>query len=108
MKFIIRFDIRRAGMKFEETLTHDSALLTAFSQWTPPDGFTIHQFVTTLVNDSGYLVVDATDSAVIHSVLFKFRVWDDFEVIPVVDVTPELVVTLNESLDWARDAATTS
>ncbi len=108
MKFVIKFDVRRSGMTFEQNLAHERALLAAFSKWSPPDGFTIHQFVTTLVNDSGYLVVDATDSAAIHSVLFKFRLWDDFEVIPVVDVTPELVVTLNESLDWARDAATTS
>ena len=64
--------------------------------------------MTTLVNDSGYLVVEATDSAVILSVLSKFRFFDDFEVIPVVDVNPALVVTLNEALAWARDSATTS
>jgi hypothetical protein len=107
MKFVIKFTVRRA-MTFEENLAHETALLTAFSTWTPPDGFTIHQFVTTLTNDSGYLVVDAADSEAITSVLFKFRLFDDFEVIPVTDVTPDLVVTLRETLAWARDAATSS
>lgn len=108
MKFVIKFIIRRSGLTFDECLAHDRALLTAFSKWTPPEGFTIQQFVTTVVNDSGYLIVEAADSAVILSALSKFRFFDDFEIIPVVDVNPDLVVTLNESLAWAQDAATTS
>jgi hypothetical protein len=108
MKFVIKFIIRRSGLTFEECLAHDHALLAAFSKWTPPEGFTIQQFVTTLVNDCGYLIVEASDSAVILSALSKFRFFDDFEIIPVVDVNPDLVVTLNESIAWTRDAATTS
>jgi hypothetical protein len=105
VKFVIKYDVRTAGLTWEESLANDETLLTAFSKWEPPDGFTIHQFVTNVANNSGYMVVESTDSAVILSAVSPFRFWADYEVIPVVDV--DVVVQVDkETSAWARDALT--
>ncbi|WP_456738318.1 MULTISPECIES: DUF3303 domain-containing protein [unclassified Bradyrhizobium] len=64
---------------------------------------TIQAFVSNLMGDGGYVLVETNDPTVIVSFVSKFSYWTDAEVIPVIDVR-EAAATGAGSLEWARNA----
>lgn len=104
MKFMIEYSVRTAGLSHDQNFANQEALLNAFGKWQPEEGLTVHAFVSRLDSDSGYVLVEADDAAVVASFVSKYIYWNDVEVIPVVNVE-EIVPINTESLAWARSAS---
>lgn len=102
MKYVIEYDVRTAGLTYEQTFANQDALLNAFGKWTPEEGLTVHAFVSNL-NNGGCVLVEADDPGVVYSFVSKFNYWNDISVVPVVDVA-DAVATGAASLAWARTA----
>src|SRR5436190_13848712 len=103
MKYMIEYKVRH-GHNFEQNFGAAEALLNAFSKWKPEDGLTIHAFVSNLMGDGGYVLVEASDPKVVVSFVSKYSYWNDAEVIPVIDVA-EVTAVASGSLAWARTAS---
>ncbi|RQH15702.1 MULTISPECIES: DUF3303 domain-containing protein [Bradyrhizobium] len=103
MKYMIEYKVRH-GQHYEQNFGAAEALLTAFGKWKPEDGLTIQAFVSNLMGDGGYVLVETNDPTVIVSFVSKFSYWNDAEVIPVIDVR-EAAATGAGSLEWARNAS---
>jgi len=93
MKYMINYKIRH-GLNYEQNFGGAEALITAFSKWKPEDGLNVHAFVSNLVWDGGYVLVEASDPKVVLSFVSKYTFWNDTEVIPVVDVGEVLISPL--------------
>jgi hypothetical protein len=103
MKYMIEYKIRH-GLNYEENFAGAEALLNAFGKWKPEDGLSVHAFVSNLMGDGGYVLVEASDPKVVVSFVSKFSYWNDAEVIPVVDVG-EVIPATSGALAWARAAS---
>jgi len=102
MKYMIEWTVRSAGLTHEENLANQEALIKAFSQWTPEDGLTVHEFLSNL-GDGGYVLVEADDPKVVQAFGSKFFYWNDLTIVPVIDVA-DGVANASAALDWARNA----
>ena len=104
MKYVLEYKIRTAGLSHDQNFANLEALLTAFGQWKPEEGLTVHAFLGNLAGDGGYVLVEAAEPGTVQSFVSKFTYWNDIEVVPVVDVA-EAVTTATQSLAWARAAS---
>jgi hypothetical protein len=102
MKYMLEYTVRH-GLHYAQNLENSEALTLAFSKWKPENGLTVHAFVSNLVGDKGYALVETQDPKTITSFLSKFTYWNDIEAIPVVDVG-EAVSVSAESRGWTRQA----
>jgi Protein of unknown function (DUF3303) len=102
MKYMLDYQVRTAGLTYDQNLDSQDALLRAFAKWTPEEGLTVLAFVSNLKN-GGYVLVEAGDPGVVYSFVAKFAYWNDVNVVPVVDVA-ELIPIGTESLAWTRNA----
>ena len=102
MKYMIEYKVRQAGLSHDQNLTNWDALVRAFGQWEPAEGLTVHAFVAKLT-DGGYVLVEANEPALVSSFVAKFLYWNDFDVIPVVEVANSVSV-ISEALAWTRGA----
>jgi len=102
MKYVVEYQIRTAGLTYDQNLANQDALLKAFGTWTPEEGLTVHAFVSNL-NNGGYVLLEADDPNVVYSFVSKFVYWNDINVVPVVDVA-DGVANGAASLGWARAA----
>ena len=103
MKYMIEYKVRH-GHHFEQNFGAAEGLLKAFGKWKPEDGLAVRAFVSNLMADGGYVLVEADDPKVVVAFVSKFSYWNDAEVIPVVDVT-EVTSVASGSLEWARSAS---
>jgi hypothetical protein len=103
MKYVIEYKIRH-GLNHEQNFGTADGLLTAFGKWKPEDGLNVQAFVSNLVGDAGYVLVEANDPKVVLSFVSKFTYWNDIVVNPVVDVGEVIPITAG-SLAWARGAS---
>ena len=103
MKYMCEYKVRH-GHHFEQNFGAAESLLTAFSKWKPDDGLKIHAFVSNLMGDGGYILVETDDPKLIVSFASKFSYWNDSEIIPVIDVAEATAVAAG-SLSWARAAS---
>ncbi len=103
MKYMIEYKVRH-GQHFEQNFGAAEALLNAFGKWKPEDGLVIQAFVSNLMGDGGYVLVEATDPKVVVAFVSKFSYWNDADVVPVIDVR-EATAVASGSLDWARSAS---
>ncbi|MDN4986475.1 DUF3303 domain-containing protein [Bradyrhizobium arachidis] len=103
MKYMIDYKIRH-GVGHEQNFNTAEGLITAFSKWKPEDGLNVHAFVSNLVGDAGYVLVETNNPTVILSFVSKFTFWNDVQVHPVIDVAEVIPVTTG-SVDWARKAS---
>jgi uncharacterized protein DUF3303 len=94
----------RHGHNFERNFGAAEGLLNAFGKWKPEEGLAIHGFVSNLMGDGGYVLVEAEDPKVIVSFVSKFSYWNDEEVVPVIGVS-EVTEVAGGSLAWARAAS---
>ena len=60
MKYMIEYKVRH-GHETEKNFASGEALLTAFSKWKPDDGLKVHTFLSSLMGDSGYVLVETDD-----------------------------------------------
>jgi hypothetical protein len=104
VKYMLEYKVRTAGLTYDQNFANEESLLTAFGQWKPEEGLTVHAFVGNLAGTGGYVLVEAAEPSVIQSFVSKFTFWNDIEVVPVVDVA-EAVTTAAQSLAWARGAS---
>ena len=103
MKYMCEYKVRH-GHHFEQNFGAAEGLLNAFSKWKPDEGMTIHAFVSNLMGDGGYILVETDDPKLVVSFASKFLYWNDAEVIPVIDVAEATAVAAG-SLTWARTAS---
>ena len=85
MKYVIEYEIRTAGLTYEQNLANQDALLKAFGKWKPEKGLTVNAFVANM-NNGGYVFVEADDPTVVSSFVSKYFYWNDVNVVPVIDV----------------------
>jgi len=103
MKFMIEWSTR-PGTTLNEDLENREALLRAFAKWEPPEGLTIHAFVVKAEQQSGYILVEAEDAAVLAAFAARFQPWNDARQVPVIDIEAA-VATYTEALAWTRSAS---
>jgi hypothetical protein len=103
MKYMIEYTIRHAGKTHEENRNDTQTLTTAFTKWKPEDGLTIHAFVSKLSNSGGYVLVEANDPKTVSSFVSKFLVWNDCEVVPVMEVADSVQIG-EASRAWVANA----
>ena len=104
MKYMIAYTIRTTGLTYDQNLTNDEALLTAFGKWKPEEGLSVQAFLSNLTGNGGYVLVEANDPKVVTSFVSKFNYWNDIDVVPVIDVA-EAVSIGQSSLEWARSSS---
>ena len=63
MKYVLEYKIRTAGLSHDQNFANQEALLTAFGQWKPEEGLTVHAFLGNLASDGGYVLVEAASPA---------------------------------------------
>lgn len=102
MKFIVTWTTR-AGGDIEDNLDSEESLTKAFSSWTPPESWTISEFVTRVDGTGGLLITETDDLASIAKAVAQYVAWLDYEVIPVLDIA-EGVAIGSEGAAWARSA----
>ena len=103
MKYVIEYEIRTAGLTYDQNLANQEALLKAFGTWKPEEGLTVHAFVANM-NNGGYVFVEANDPTVVSSFVSKYFYWNDINVVPVIDVADNVTIG-TASLAWARKAS---
>ena len=103
MKYMIEYKVRH-GHETEKNFASGEALLTAFSKWKPDDGLKVHTFLSSLMGDSGYVLVETDDPKLILAFCQRFAYWNETRVVPVLDVS-EAASTGVASLEWARTAS---
>jgi hypothetical protein len=101
---MIEYTVRSTGLTYDQNLTNDAALLTAFSKWTPEEGLNVLAFVSNVGLTGGYVLVEATDPKVVASFVSKYNYWNDSRVVPVIDVG-EIVPIAQSSLAWAQSSS---
>jgi hypothetical protein len=104
VKYMITFTVRTTGLTYDQNLTGEETLLTAFSKWKPEEGLSIQAFLSNLSGTGGYILVEADDPKVITSFVSKFNYWNDSNVVPVIDIG-EAVTIGQSSLAWARSSS---
>ncbi|MGP8064537.1 MAG: DUF3303 domain-containing protein [Acidimicrobiales bacterium] len=102
MKYVIEYEIRTAGLTYDQNFANQDALLKAFGKWTPEDGLTVWAFVSNM-NNGGYVLVEAADPGIVYSFVSKFVYWNEVKVVPVFEVA-DVVAIGTKSLSWARTA----
>ena len=85
MKFVVQWHTRASGSAAEYVSSGES-VLAAFSGWSPPDSFTITEFVARVDGRGGMLVVETDDLPAIDQLVARYSAWFDYDVTPVLDV----------------------
>jgi hypothetical protein len=98
MLFQVNFTTR-AGGSAKENLESAKRTLALFSKWSPPAGMDIKSFYTRADGKGGTVVVETDDVKVLLDGPAKFGTVNDFEIVPVIDVT-EGVSILSDALAW--------
>jgi hypothetical protein len=106
MKFVVEYQVRNAGLTYEQSIANSAALLTAFSKWKPEEGLKVHAFLAKVAGSGGYVSVEADDAKVVQSFVAKFTFWNDVTVVPVVDIA-DGVGNAQAAIAWASTAAKT-
>jgi hypothetical protein len=98
MLFQINYTVLAGGSakQNEESARRAQAL---FAKWTPPAGMEIKSFHARADGRGGTVVVEANDVKVLLDGPAKFGIFNDFEIVPILDIT-EAVAVQSEALDW--------
>jgi hypothetical protein len=91
MKFLVTWTARSGGSAAESEADTKRGM-QMFSKWSPPAGSTIHEFLARLDGRGGYSVVETDDPAALAEAPAKFGVFDDFEIIPVMDIADSIPI----------------
>jgi hypothetical protein len=91
MKFLVTFTARSGGSAAENEADAKRGL-QAYSKWSPPAGATIHAFLSRLDGRGGYTIVETDDPAALAEGPAKFGVFDEFEIIPVMDIADSISI----------------
>ena len=99
MLFQVNYTARAGGsaQENEESARRTQAL---FAKWTPPPGMDIKSFYARADGQGGSVVVETDDVKVLLDGPAKFGAVNDFEIVPILDIT-DAVAIANEALDWA-------
>jgi hypothetical protein len=90
----------RAGGSAKENEKSARRAQALFAKWTPPPGMDIKSFYARADGRGGTVILEADDVKALLDGPAKFGAVNDFEVVPILDIT-EAVAVQNEALDWA-------
>jgi hypothetical protein len=102
MKFIVQWTTR-PGSEPDDNVESSESLLKAFGAWTPPDEWTISEFVNRVDGRGGLLICETDDLASIDRTVAQYLAWLDYDVIPVLDIG-DSVTNLAAGNAWSRSA----
>src|SRR5262249_1875768 len=86
MKYLLHFKPRQ-GMSHEHAIAAAERGLQLFEKWAPPQGVTIHQFVTSFdVTSGGWIICEADDLSVLMEDANVFGMFNEQSIIPVMDI----------------------
>jgi muconolactone delta-isomerase len=97
MKYMISWFERPQGSAAEYE-NAQKRILEVFSQWKPPQGFTIEVFVVRVGEWGGHMLVECDDPAAVHKLCSTFPAFV-FEARPVIPVEDAVRVEL-EAIAW--------
>ena len=98
MLFQINYTARSGG-SVEENEASGKRALALFSKWSPPAGLEVKSFYARADGRGGTLVVEASDAAVLADGPAKFGVVNDFEIVPILDITDAIPI-YSEASAW--------
>jgi len=102
MKFIVQWTSRR-GSEPDDNVESSESLIKAFGTWSPPEEWTISEFVARVDGRGGMVICETNDLASIDRTVTKYLAWLDYDVIPVVDIG-DSVADIVAGNAWARSA----
>ncbi len=102
MKFVVAWTAR-PGSDPSSNLASTDSLLQAFGSWTPPEEWTISEFLARVDGKGGLLICETDDLGSIDRAVAQFLPWLDYDVTPVVDIL-DGVGSLADGMAWARSA----
>jgi hypothetical protein len=102
LKFIVQWTTR-LGSEPEDNVESSESLLKAFGSWTPPDEWTISEFINRVDGRGGLLICETDDLASIDRTVAQYIAWLDYDIIPVLDIG-DSVANLAAGNAWARSA----
>jgi len=84
-KYVLNWKLRQGGTAQQN---HDDGerLLATFSKWHPPADQNFLQFLQRLDGQGGVAVIETDNPTSLLAEVAKFDPWQEFEVIPVVDL----------------------
>jgi hypothetical protein len=96
--FQVNYTTRASGSakENEETARRGQAV---FAKWSPPAGMDVKSFYARADGRGGTVVLETDDVKVLLDGPAKFGFLNDFEVVPILDIT-DAVAVQNEALDW--------
>lgn len=89
----------RAGGTAEENEASGKRALALFSKWSPPAGLEVKSFLSRADGNGGTLVVETDDIKVLAEGPAKFSGLNEFEIVPVLDITDAIAI-FGEAADW--------
>jgi hypothetical protein len=84
-KYVLNWKLRQGGSAQQN---HDDGdrLLATFSKWQPPADQNFLQFLQRIDGQGGVAVIETDSPASLFAEVAKFDPWQEFEVIPVIDL----------------------
>lgn len=98
MKYVMTWKPHTGGSAADNEASVKRSL-EVFSKWSPPDTVTFHEFVTRADGRGGYAVVSSDDVAAVMREVAKFTTFNDFEVVPVLDIA-EGIGLVGEAIEF--------
>jgi hypothetical protein len=102
MLFQVNYRVRAGGSATENEASARRAQ-ALFAKWSPPTGFEVKSFYARVDGAGGSLVVETDDAKLLLDGSAKFGFFNDFEVVPIVDIS-EAVAVQNAALDWVASS----
>ena len=88
-KYVLNWKLRLGGTAQQN---HDDGerLLATFQKWQPPADQNFLQFLARVDGQGGVAVIETDNPASLAAEIDKFSPWQEFEVIPVVDLVESM------------------
>jgi hypothetical protein len=98
MLFQVNFTVRAGGSSKENEASARRAQ-ELFAKWEPPAGMDMKSFYFRADGTGGSVVVETDDAKLLLDGPAKFGIFNDFEIVPILDVG-DAVAVQNAALDW--------
>jgi Protein of unknown function (DUF3303) len=98
MLFQVNYTVR-AGGSAKDNEESGRRAQKLFAKWTPPAGMEMKSFHARADGRGGTIVLETNDVKTLLDGPAKFGIFNDFEIVPILDIT-DAVAVQNEALDW--------
>ena len=98
MKYLVASKARPLG-SVKDTDEVVPRLLELLTKWTPPEGMTVHQWLTSLDGSGGFIILETDNPADLVTAASAFGPFYEFQITPVIDFA-EAVPAVQKGMEY--------